>query len=44
MMIRGRKSSISVTCRSVMPPEIGTTVHPAAPPHSARPSPPVKSP
>ena len=25
MMIRGRKSSISVTCRSVIPPEIGTT-------------------
>ncbi len=29
MMIRGLKSSISVTCRSVMPPEIGTTVHPS---------------
>ena len=28
MMMRGLKSSISVTCRSVMPPEIGTTVQP----------------
>ena len=29
MMMRGLKSSISVTCRSVMPPEIGTTVQPS---------------
>ena len=29
MMIRGSKSWISVTCRSVMPPEIGTTVQPS---------------
>ena len=29
MMIRGLKSSISCTCRSVMPPEIGTTVQPS---------------
>ncbi len=29
MMMRGLKSCISVTCRSVMPPEIGTTVQPS---------------
>ena len=29
MMMRGLKSSISVTCRSVIPPEIGTTVQPS---------------
>ena len=29
MMMRGLKSWISVTCRSVMPPEIGTTVQPS---------------
>ena len=29
MMMRGLKSLISVTWRSVMPPEIGTTVQPS---------------
>ena len=29
MMIRGSKSTISRTCRSVMPPETGTTVQPS---------------
>jgi hypothetical protein len=29
MMMSGRKSRISVTCRSVMPPETGTTVQPS---------------
>ena len=29
MMIRGRKSWISWTCRSVMPPLTGTTVQPS---------------
>ena len=29
MMTSGRKSRISVTCRSVIPPETGTTVAPS---------------
>ena len=29
MMMRGLKSLISVTCRSVMPPDMGTTVQPS---------------
>ncbi len=29
MMTSGWKSRISVTCRSVMPPETGTTVQPS---------------
>ncbi len=29
MITRGRKSTISWTCRSVMPPLIGTTVQPS---------------
>ena len=29
MMMSGLKSVISCTCRSVMPPEIGTTVQPS---------------
>ena len=30
MMMEAPKSSISVTCRSVMPPDTGTTVQPSA--------------
>jgi len=29
MMMSGRKSLIRVTCRSVIPPETGTTVQPS---------------
>ena len=30
MMMSGSKSLISITCRSVMPPETGITVQPSA--------------
>ncbi len=30
MITRGRKSAISCTCRSVIPPDTGTTVQPSA--------------
>ena len=40
----GRRSSISVTWRSVMPPETGTTFSPSRSPPPWSPSPPVKSP
>ena len=29
MMMSGRKSRMRMTCRSVIPPDTGTTVHPS---------------
>jgi hypothetical protein len=43
-MTSGRKSWISMTWRSVIPPETGTTVIPKASAPPWRPSPPVKRP
>ena len=44
MMTSGRRSRISVTCRSVWPPLTGITVQPNACAPSCAPSPPVNSP